>query len=90
MAGPAKKNAQHEKKPQGSSHGSSSESRDPTQRSSIRGYDGNRDPTIGKDEAPVEYSKENDLKNISEFLGLSGWYTARGVSTNAFFCEHDC
>jgi eukaryotic translation initiation factor 2C len=23
--------------------------------------------------------KETDLKNILEFLGLGGWYTARGV-----------
>jgi hypothetical protein len=28
----------------------------------------------------IEYSKETDLKNISEFLGLGGWYTACGVS----------
>jgi eukaryotic translation initiation factor 2C len=78
MAGPTKKRAQREKQPQGSSNSSSSESRD-----AIRGYDGNRDPNIEKGKAPIDYSKENDLKNISEFLGFNGWYTARGVSTNA-------
>jgi eukaryotic translation initiation factor 2C len=45
MAGPSKRRAQAEKKPEGSSNGSSSASRDPTQRSepkSIPRFDGNR------------------------------------------------
>lgn len=80
MAGPAKKRAQADKQPSGSSNGSSSESRDPTQRSvpkSIPRLDGNRDPSI---KAVVDYANPNDLKNISDFLGLGGWYAARGVS----------
>jgi len=83
MAGPAKKRAQAEKKPEGSSNGSSSASRDPTQRSvpkSIPRLDGNRDPGVG---GVLDYTKPTDLKNISEFLGLAGWYQARGVSANA-------
>ena len=85
MAGAAKKNAQREKKQQqNSSNSSSSESRDPTQQSSpksIPRLDGNRDPNISTSTA-IEHSKANDLKNISEFLGIAGWYTARGVSIN--------
>ena len=80
MAGAAKKNAKREKQPKDSSNGSSSGSRDPTQRSSgksIPRLDGNRDPNSNA----VDYAKPTDLKNISEFLGLAGWYTARGVST---------
>jgi hypothetical protein len=82
MAGPRQNRAQAEKPPQGSSQGSSSASRDPTQRSlkSIPRLDGNRDPGAL---APIEYTVPTDLKNISEFLGLAGWYAARGVSTNA-------
>jgi hypothetical protein len=82
MAGPPQNRAQAEKPPQGSSQGSSSASRDPTQRSlkSIPSVDGNRDPGAL---APIEYTVPTDLKNISEFLGLAGWYAARGVSTNA-------
>ncbi|RAR14259.1 Piwi-domain-containing protein [Stemphylium lycopersici] len=79
MAGPAKKRAQADKQPSGSSNGSSSESRDPTQRSvpkSIPRLDGNRDPSI---KAVVDYANPNDLKNISDFLGLGGWYAARGT-----------
>ena len=82
MAGPAKKRAQAEKQSNGSSNGSSSQSRDPTQRSapkSIPRLDGNRDPNV---RAPVEYTDPRDLKNISDFLGMAGWYQARGVSTN--------
>ncbi|KAH9879904.1 hypothetical protein J1614_001928 [Plenodomus biglobosus] len=84
MAGPTKRRAQAEKDPeQGSSKESSSESRDPTQRSApknIPRLDGNRDPGI---KVPaIDYTKPSDLKNISEFLGLAGWYTARGVSSN--------
>lgn len=84
MAGAQKKRAREERKPEGSSNGSSSESRDPTQRSvpkSIPRLDGNRDPSRGN---PVDYSKPTDLKNISDFLGIAGWYTARGVSANSF------
>jgi hypothetical protein len=83
MAGPAKKHAKNEKKPQGSSNGSSSASRDPTQRSapkSITRLDGNRDPSVN---GVLDYTRPTDLKNISEFLGLAGWYAARGVSSNA-------
>jgi len=82
MAGPAKKRAQAEKQSNGSSNGSSSESRDPTQRSapkSIPRVDGNRDPNV---RACVDYTDPRDLKNISDFLGIAGWYQARGVSTN--------
>jgi len=85
MAGPRKRRADVEKKPASSSGDSSSASRDPTQRSipkSIPRLDGNRDP--GTARVPVEYSKPTDLKNISEALGLGGWYTARGVSSTAF------
>ncbi|KAF1946406.1 Piwi-domain-containing protein [Clathrospora elynae] len=81
MAGPAKKRAQAEKKHSGSSNGSSSESRDPTQRStpkSIPHLDGNRDPSISR--IPIDYSVPTDLKNISDFLGLGGWYAARGLA----------
>jgi eukaryotic translation initiation factor 2C len=81
MAGPAKKRAVAEKS-NGSSNGSSSAaSRDPTQRSekSIPHFDGNRDPNV---QCAVDYSDPRDLKNISDFLGLAGWYTARGVSIN--------
>jgi hypothetical protein len=85
MAGPpnpAKKRAEAAKKSNGSSNGSSSASQDPTQRSSpksIPRLDGNRDPTLG---GVLDYTRPTDLKNISDFLGLAGWYTARGVSTN--------
>src|SRR4051812_6300263 len=94
MAGPAKKRAQAEKKAssssdtQQSSRGSAGRY-DATQRSSptsIPRLDGNRDPpekTSGI--PPVEYSQQKDLKNLSDFLGMGGWYVARGVSSNAFF-----
>ncbi|KAF1843981.1 eukaryotic translation initiation factor 2C 2 [Cucurbitaria berberidis CBS 394.84] len=74
MAGPPKKYARNEQQSQGSSNGSSSASRDPTQRSIPR-LDGNRDPIV----KAIDYTKPTDLKNISEFLGISGWYTARGI-----------
>ncbi|KAL1800152.1 hypothetical protein ACET3X_000494 [Alternaria dauci] len=80
MAGPAKKRAQAEKQSNGSSNGSSSQSRDPTQRSapkSIPRLDGNRDPNV---RVPVDYSDPRDLKNISDFLGMAGWYQARGIT----------
>lgn len=90
MGGPARKHAVAEKKPAGSSSGGSSASRDPTQRSapkSIPRLDGNRDPTI---HGVLEYTRPTDLKNISEFLGLAGWYAARGVSTNIFPPQPAC
>ena len=80
MARKAKKIATREQQSQGSSNGSASDSRDPTQRSaaqSIPRLDGNRDPNL----KAIDYTKPTDLKNISEFLGLAGWYAARGVST---------
>jgi eukaryotic translation initiation factor 2C len=89
MAGATKHRAQAEKKPQGSSQSSSSASRDPTQRStkSIPRLDGNRDPSAL---APIDYTRPTDLKNISEFLGIGGWYAARGVSTNALLSQPTC
>jgi hypothetical protein len=86
MAGASKKHAQAGKQPQGSSQGSSSASRDPTQRStkSIPRLDGNRDPSVL---VPVDYTRPTDLKNISEFLGIGGWYAARGVSTNTLLSQ---
>ena len=90
MGRPAKRNATVEKKPSGSSSGSSSASRDPTQRSapkSIPRLDGNRDPHVN---GVLDYTRPTDLKNISEFLGIAGWYTARGVSTNAFPSQPTC
>jgi hypothetical protein len=84
MGGPAKRRAHTEQQAASSSGGSSSASRDPTQRSepkSIPRLDGNRDPGAGR--IPTEYSKPTDLKNISEALGLGGWYAARGVSANS-------
>jgi eukaryotic translation initiation factor 2C len=90
MAGPAKKRAIAEKQSNGSSNGSSSDSRDPTQRSekSIPRLDGNRDPNIPC--AAADYSDPRDLKNISDFLGLGGWYTARGVSTSTLLSQPQC
>jgi len=85
MAGPAKQRAQKEKQQQqqaGSSNNSSSASCDPTPHS-IDKSNGNKDPN-GHGVGVMDYTKPNDLKNLSEFLGMSGWYTARGVSTNAF------
>lgn len=92
MAGPTKHRAQREKELQGSSNASSSESRDPTQRSipkSIPRLDGNRDPT-GKLPGVLAYTKPTDLKNISDFLGIAGWCTARGVSTNTIPSHAAC
>jgi hypothetical protein len=91
MAGPAKQRAQKEKQQQQaarSSNDSSSASRDPTQRS-INKYDGNKDPH-GHGAGVLEYTRPNDLKNLSEFLGMAGWYTARGVSANAPLPTHIC
>lgn len=84
MAGPAKQHAKKEKQQQQqarSSNDASSISRDPTQRS-INKFDGNKDPH-GHGAGVLDYTRPNDLKNLSEFLGMSGWYTARGVSSNA-------
>lgn len=86
MAGPAKKRAQAEKNNSASSEQRSSGGsggRDATPRStpkSIPRLDGTRERIIPEGKAPADYSKITDLKNISEFLGLAGWYTARGVS----------
>ncbi|PSN62707.1 Piwi-domain-containing protein [Corynespora cassiicola Philippines] len=85
MAGPTKKRAQAEKKPSGSSHDSGEASNQTSQRSAIKSIprvDGHRDgaPVKLGGPAPVDYSKPNDLKNISEFLGISGWYIARGYA----------
>ena len=88
MAGPAKKRAQAEKKSSGSSDAQSS-SNDRTQRSSpkaIAPLDGNMDPDAPRavtqvtGRIPTDYTNARDLKNISDFLGMAGWYTARGVS----------
>jgi eukaryotic translation initiation factor 2C len=83
MAGPKKPQSQKEKPSSGSSTESS---QNPTNRSTARSIprlDGNRDPNLEfrrPGESAIDYTKPNDLKNISEFLGLGGWYTARGVS----------
>ncbi|KAF2871011.1 eukaryotic translation initiation factor 2C 2 [Massariosphaeria phaeospora] len=91
MAGASKRRAQAEKQAAASSasQDSSSAAQD-TQRStpkSIPRLDGNKDPMPGPVKvanknraAPVDYFKPNDLKNISDFLGLAGWYTARGYT----------
>lgn len=83
MAGPAKvRTASQKQQQQQQTAGSSgdSSSRDPTQRS-INRFDGNRDPH-GHGAGVMDYTRPNDLKNLSEFLGMAGWYTARGVSEN--------
>lgn len=86
MAGPAKNRNDAQKKQQqqqqaARSSDNSSSSRDPTQRS-INKFDGNKDPH-GHGAGVMDYTRANDLKNLSEFLGMAGWYTARGVSANA-------
>jgi hypothetical protein len=88
MGAPAKKRAQAEKVSAGSPSQPSSDGSTPK---SIPRLDGNRDPGILAGRAPVDYSRPNDLKNISDFLGLAGWYAARGVSP-FFSCEfiHAC
>jgi eukaryotic translation initiation factor 2C len=87
MAGPSKlRNHKEEKKQQkqqreeARSADNSSGSR-PTERS-IDKFDGNRDPD-GHGRGVMEYTRLNDLKNLSEFLGFAGWCAARGVSANA-------
>lgn len=87
MAGPAKKRAQAEQKGSGSSEERQSSGRDVTQRStpkSIPRLDGNRDPVFTAARKPIDYSNLKDLKNISDFLGMRGWYVARGVSPRHF------
>jgi len=88
MAGPAKKRAQAEKKSNDSSeeHKSSRNSgREETpQRStpkSLPRFDGNRDPQT-RDLATLSQNSADyaNLKNISDALGMAGWYIARGVS----------
>jgi len=92
MAGPPKRRAQADKPSQNaSSNGSSSESRQLTQRApskSIPRLDGNRDPNIRV--PAIEYTRPTDLKNISDFLGLAGWYAARGVSSNTLLPQYAC
>lgn len=91
MAGPAKQRSQHQKQKQqqtARSVDNSSSSRDPTQRS-INKFDGNKDPH-GHGQGVLDYTRPNDLKNLSEFLGMSGWYTARGVSSNAPISARIC
>ena len=82
MGGPSKRRAQGEK----TSSSSGGSSRDATERSaprSIPRLDGNRDPVpTNKGPLAVDYSRPQDLKNISEALGYAGWCVARGVSTN--------
>ncbi|KAJ4348243.1 Protein argonaute [Didymosphaeria variabile] len=83
MGGPSKRRAQDEKKSSSSSGNSSGRSRDATERSvpkSIPRLDGNRDPvTVGTGSNAVDYSRPQDLKNISEALGYAGWCIARGL-----------
>ncbi|KAF2278534.1 Piwi-domain-containing protein [Westerdykella ornata] len=77
MAGPAKARAQAEKKPSASSDSQpSGETGQRTTQRSIPRLDGNRDRLPGLH--AVDYTKHTDLKNLSEFLGAGGWYTARG------------
>jgi eukaryotic translation initiation factor 2C len=82
MAGPSKRRAR-EQKPGASTSGDSSTASHGKTASSIPRVDGNRDPGAESDRRiPIDYSAPNSLKNISEALGLAGWYTARGVSAN--------
>lgn len=87
MAGPAKNRGLAQKAQQQqaarSSNNSSSSRDQPTQRS-INKFDGNKDPQgHGADSRPEDRWRSQDLKNLSEFLGIGGWAAARGVSTNA-------
>lgn len=79
MAGPAKRRGQIDNRSSGSSHESSSRSA----ANSIPRFDGNRDPTANLKRA-IDYTVPNDLKNLSELLGMSGWDAVRGVSAMAF------
>ncbi|KAF2444106.1 eukaryotic translation initiation factor 2C 2 [Karstenula rhodostoma CBS 690.94] len=84
MGGPPRRRAEAEKKGSSSSGNSSGPSREATERSltkSIPRLDGNRDPlgASTRSEHAVEYSRPQDLKNISEALGYAGWCVARGL-----------
>ncbi|KAF2018363.1 eukaryotic translation initiation factor 2C 2, partial [Aaosphaeria arxii CBS 175.79] len=77
MAGPGKKRAGQEKAASSSTDTQQS-SRDTAQQGTakpIAAYDGHGDSSAL---VPINYSNERDLKNISEFLGMAGWYAARG------------
>ncbi|CAI6339047.1 unnamed protein product [Periconia digitata] len=74
MGGAGKRRAHVEQ--QSSSTGGSSRASTARTPKSISRLDGNRDPDSYR--APIEYSNEKDLKNLSDFLGLKGWYIARG------------
>lgn len=96
MAGPAKKRVQAESQATGSSENQSANSG----RQSIPRNDGGRDRPeassgqrriVPVGQAAIERSDPRDLKNISEFLGLVGWYAARGVSDFSFsVCLANC
>ncbi|KAF3005095.1 hypothetical protein E8E13_009910 [Curvularia kusanoi] len=80
MAGPSKQRVQRQEKQQkqqARSADNSSASR-PTQ-GSINKYDGNRDPD-SPGQGVMDYTRLNDLKNLSEFLGMAGWCVARGFA----------
>jgi len=65
----------------GKNPSSSGESGSRSTPKSIPRLDGNKDPIITKPgRNAVDYSQANDLKNISEALGMAGWFTARGES----------
>lgn len=86
MAGPSKqrnqKGEKQQQKQQNQAHSTDNSSGSlPTGRSIDR-YDGNRDPD-GHGVGVMEYTRLNDLKNLSDFLGFAGWCAARGVSANA-------
>lgn len=86
MAGPAKQKQHKQEKQeqkQARSSDDSSSSRNNTQRS-INKYDGNKDPA-GHGKGVLDYTRPQDLKNLSDFLGFAGYEVARGVSTNALF-----
>jgi eukaryotic translation initiation factor 2C len=89
MGGASKRRALTEKD-HGSSTGSSGNSRDATERSapkSIPRLDGNRDPVpTNGGRLAIDYSRPQDLKNISEALGYAGWCVARGVSNKRAPC----
>lgn len=68
----------------GSSSGGSSSGRSAP--ASIPRLDGNRDPAVTRESGTAMGNcNEKDVKNVSEYLGLTGWYKARGVSINRAF-----
>ncbi|KAF2201527.1 Piwi-domain-containing protein [Delitschia confertaspora ATCC 74209] len=83
MAGPNKKRADTVKKSSGHSKGQDSRgSSDNMPRSSpkrIGNFDGANDSGSVKKRKPEDYIPKRDLLNISDFLGMQGWYAARGV-----------